>query len=196
MMVLLTNLQKKQKFKFIQMEKERKWYNRNWFISLTSSFAGVVFLAIYDSIKGKPLFSTLFNVVTFKVKLQIWMLLLIVLIFYIVLRIYNKRKLQKPDLKFKDSPNYLNYRKDNFRNFKWKWKYNINKEKNSYRIVNLKLLCPKCDYSLIPPPNFFVTNYKCPHCGNKVAEQFVPDAKEIMSLIIDNIDNRRYKKIQ
>ncbi|WP_316787109.1 hypothetical protein [Pedobacter frigiditerrae] len=175
----------------------QKWYHQ--FITFPV-VTGIVVAIVYDSIKERPLLSSLTSILisvwkyivlilTFKVSV-FWIIITLLLISFVLFIINNTKKVLDPKLQ---------YTTDVLVNWKWEWTY------SGKYIDNLTPLCPSCNT---------IMNYhngqsqydkfsECPRCNKVYATresqrqhtdiiQFEDD-KRIQMLIVDNIRKGNYK---
>ena len=84
------------------------------------------------------------------------------------------------------SSGFLNYTKDNFDKYNWKWDW-IKKSGGQYYVDNLKILCDKCE----TPMNFEHSFHRaeCPRC-NYIINDY-KNLNDVEAVIIDNLNRKK-----
>lgn len=145
---------------------------------------------IYDLIKSKTLFSTIWDVLkwiyslimtilTFKIPL--WVILLIIIIIIVILIIIAK-------LPIKEEPEFIKYTKDTIRGNTWTWSWDKNYA-GEWHVINLKVKCPKCQSTMIEYQDYI---FACPMCKFDTVGKEFDKPYEIKSIIIDKVKNNTY----
>ena len=164
-------------------------------IAIFSAFAGVVFTAIYDLIKSKPILSTFWNGLKwiwkniFEFEITVWQIILGIIVLILILYFLSKRENETP----KNQLDWRNYTKDRIHNMTWSWYW----EENLYGKWDVKDLRPICDScgTKMKLENSYNNSYEfadCPRCGRIYNER--KDLEKIHAVIIDNIQRRIYPK--
>ena len=142
--------------------------NSPWTISIGSTILGVLLTISLDYLKKEPILTTVLAILKWigtliwtilSYNIKVWWLIIAIVIFFIA-NIINKEF--KKDVTSK--PNFCNYRKDVFKNWKWSWDWNSSNSENAWVIKNLKAHCPKCDTPMIGNILFHKVEYTCPRC--------------------------------
>ena len=160
-------------------------------IALIGAAAGVVFTAIYDWIKNKPLLSTLKNFLgwiwnnIFQATFSVWQILIgIILIFTI--RFFAKKINSNETVQ----TGWLEYTEDVFDNLKWKWRW----RKSSFgywNVYDISPTCNKCGTKMnISGYSSFHAN--CPRCDNSIDN--LKSTDKIEAIILDNVERKLYRK--
>jgi Ca2+/Na+ antiporter len=177
----------------------QKWYNQ--FITFPI-ITGIAAVMIYDSLKQRPLLSSLVFIIkaiwkyiivalTFKISV-FWIIIALLLIIFVLFLLSNSKKVFDPKLQ---------YTTDVLINWRWEWTY------SGRYIQHLTPLCPSCNT---------IMNYRnghsqydkfaeCPRCNKCYATRDsqrqhtdimeFEDDKRIEMLIIDNIRKGNYKHL-
>lgn len=160
-------------------------------IAIFSGFVAIVFTAIYDWVKEKPILSSLWNVLKwlwnniFEFEVQVWQVLMTFLILLILKNIFNRK-----DKVVTNKVDWLDYKKDSFDELEWTWGWE--RGYNNWNIINLRPLCPKCGTKMRMSENYSYNSANCPRCENYLSK--VKDSTKIEAIIIDNIQRDLYKK--
>ena len=106
----------------------------------------IIFTAIYDFIKSKPIFSTFCDLLkwiwnnVFEVQLQIWQILLIIITFWIVKSIIIAMKKNSENLSNQNSNDWEHYTKDNIDGLNLRWKFIKNVKSNEWNVQNITIV--------------------------------------------------------
>ncbi len=158
-------------------------------VALFGATLGVLFTAIYDFIKERPILTTLWNSLKwvwknlFELKITIWQLLLALAIIYTLFKI-------RPKKKEKQSPDFLNYTTDNFDEIKWKWDWKWNSITRKWHVDNLVPLCTKCETATMLNEDYIDKYSTCPRCDNFMDK--LKSSEKIEAIIIDNVHRNLY----
>ena len=154
-------------------------------IAVFGALAGVLFTAIYDLIKSKPILSTLWILLKwvwkniFEFELTIWQILIVVLVIALI-SLLLKTKREEPKAKFTD------YRRDVIHGTEWVWSWEHNLLENKWEVHNITPICDNCGTRMKFEFNYGVrSTAKCPRCDNR--QTGLKDRETIEALIIDNI---------
>lgn len=156
-------------------------------ISFIGALFGIILTAIYDWVKDKPIFSTVWNFlkwIWFKIlefEIRLWQLILIVFVIYII------RKIIKTKSNNIENPKFLSYTTDNIHFFNWKWSWGLNPRNDQWNITDIKPICPKCQTMMHYEYSTMYYKYiaDCPRC--KFTNNQIAEIKDIEAIIIDNI---------
>ena len=108
--------------------KKKSWLTSSWTIGIGTTFFGFLLSILYDSLKNKPILSTIGQILQFiwnciisvlSFKLKVWWVL--VGIVGIIISLYFISKIQ--DIK----PDFYNYTEGVFKHWRWTWKWKWNK---------------------------------------------------------------------
>jgi ribosomal protein S27AE len=164
-------------------------------IAFFGALLSILFTAIYDWIKEKPIMFTLGNIVKwlwnniFEFSLTLWQIILGIILIVIIKNLFKK---VNPENNTKNNSEWLNYLEDSFDGLKWKWSWK-NNGYNKYKIDDLKPICSKCGTSMIIHDNIYSLSARCPRCEHYLERFKAPN--EIIHLIHDNIDRDLYKEL-
>ena len=169
------------------MEKIKK--NRILAVLITGLVLPILASLIYDLIKSKTLFTTIWSilkwifslivkVLTFKISL--WIILVCILIFIVVIIVIAHFPTKN------NEPEFIKYTEDVIRGVTWTWSWELGVD-HKWHIQNLKVKCSKCNATMIEYQDYV---FACPMCkydtfGKKFDKPF-----EIESIIIDRVNNR------
>lgn len=166
-------------------------------LAFISGLISIMFTAIYDWAKEKPIFST-FTYMTrwiwnkiFEFELKIWQIILIILGFTIIKR--TIKFLSKNNISTNDENDWLNYTEDSIEGLKWRWKWNRNPLNHKWNVNDIRIACNNCgtsmnmDYDISYAENFA----ECPRCDRKINR--FKDVDKIEAIIIDNVQRGLYK---
>lgn len=170
----------------------KKSKNSEYKIALFSALAGVIFTAIYDLIKDKPILSTLINVFKwiwnklFEIQIPLWIILLLIILIILFRKFKPKKNNQISD--------FRKYTKDEFDGILWKWRWERNYN-NKWSAQKITPVCDKCGTTTLLNEEYMDVYATCPRCNN-ILKNLKPTYK-IEAIIIDNIDrNLHLNKIQ
>lgn len=162
-------------------------------IAIFSAFIGIVFTAIYDFIKDKPILSSFFSICQwiwtniFEFKIKIWLLLLFLTTIYLIKRFYNYKT------KTPNKADWLNYEEDTIDGIKWKWIWYKNPMSGNWTISDLKIVCNKCETSMDMNESYPYDYAECPRCDNR--KERYRSLQKIEAIIIDNVQRGLYKSL-
>jgi len=165
-------------------------------ITIFSGFVGIVFTAIYDVIKSKPILSTFWNGLKwiwkniFEFELTVWQVLLgfgvLILILYLL-------SLRNSDGVLENGFDWRSYNKDRIHNMSWSWYWDKNPLDGKWNVKDLKPICNSCGTKMHFDNSSWSSVYaECPRCESKYHEQ--KDLTKIESVIIDNVQRGIYPK--
>src|SRR5690606_25326065 len=118
-----------------------------------------------DNVKSMPvlkylviffnwLYDTAIDILNFPIK--VWWLLFICMVLYVTYKVFKS-------VRQKQIPDYINYNKDVFKNWIWRWEWKL--KSGDWTITNLTAYCPKDDVQLIDNGDFFRNRCYCPKCN-------------------------------
>lgn len=164
-------------------------------IAIFSAFAGIVFTAIYDLIKSKPILSTFWKGIIwiwkniFEFELKVWQIILVVLLLMFILYLLSKRKNKSPEIQF----DWRDYTKDTIHNITWSWFWEKNPLYGKWNIKDLRPLCDSCGTKMKLEDSYNRDKFaECPRCGNVYTKQ--KDLEKIEAIIIDNVQRDIFPK--
>lgn len=168
--------------------------NSEYKTAIFSGFVAIVFTAIYDWVKEKPILSSLDNVLKwvwynlFQFELAVWQILLLFIILILVKIFFKRNKAED-----KNALDWLDYKKDTFDGLEWKWIWqkSVNKweeDFSNWKIDDLDPICPKCGMEMNLRTYY---SADCPRCDNYVSG--IKPPHKIRSIIIDNVKRGLYK---
>ncbi|HLO72687.1 MAG TPA: hypothetical protein VK164_02010 [Flavobacterium sp.] len=158
-------------------------------IAVFSAFISILFTAIYDWLKQKPLLTTLLDIIKwlwkniFEFEIKIWLLLIIIIVYKIskiIIKSFNK-----PKNITTTSKSFINYSEETIDGIKWKWKWEKNPLTGKINIQDLKPICNKCGTSMDLNENGYKVYADCPRCDNEISN--FKDTQKIEAIIIDNV---------
>ena len=166
-------------------------------LAIFGAFASIIFTAIYDLIKDKPLLSTLFTFVRwiwinlFEFKLRLWQAVLILILYRLIKKLVEKSR-ESSDRR-NTKADWLLYTEDLFDGIKWKWGWVRNPLTNKMNINNLTIVCGKCGTSMSLDSSYtYGNNAQCPRCDNRINRY--KDIQKVEAIIIDNVQRGLYPK--
>ena len=174
-------------------EQSKKWYYNPWILTLGGGIFSLICTIVYDSIKSKPILTTvaafftwfwnlIISVLTFNI--QVWWIL--VVLFLIVIYAYFRKPTEHIAPK---EPDFFRYKSDKFKYWKWSWEYR--KSGNQWSIINLEAHCPKCDTPMLNHSSAFTPSYTCPRCDFSAFNRRCDSPEKVEAVIIDNINRGR-----
>ena len=175
------------------MKRFSKWLKTPQGISLSAVFIGFILTVIWDSIKDKPVFTTIFfilksvwNFIAFLLnfQLRVWWILIGIAIIVFVFHLIVKFSSEKEAL-----PDFLDYTSDKISGWNWSWLWERQYDRK-YDIENLHLECPNCETPLIETYRGF-GGVACPRCNYSTTKE-LPDFNTIELLIKDNVRKKHY----
>ena len=166
-----------------------------WTISIGTATFSMLLTILYDSIKQKPILSTLslvfkwiwnaiITILNYNIK--VWWILLGIFIFILILYLIDKFK---PEKTFK--PDFYDYREDRFRVWKWTWIWKWSQSHKAWIINELKAHCPTCDTPLIDYSSIHGYYFDCPRCSFIARDGQCDNPDKIERVILDNVDRQR-----
>jgi hypothetical protein len=177
----------------------QKWYHQFFTFPVVT---GIAVAMVYDSIKEKPLLTSLTLIIkgiwkytilflTFKISV-FWIIIALLLLWLVLFIINNSKKVFDPKLQ---------YTTDIFINWKWEWTY------SGRYIHNLTPLCPSCNTIMSYHNGHYPYDKfaECPRCNRAYATREsirnhtdiieFEDDKRIDMLIVDNLRKGSYKHL-
>lgn len=125
----------------------------------------------------------------FRIELELWLILGISFIVYILNRAIQKSKERNRNVPL---PEFINYTRGRFDNCQWTWSYRYNQAKHIHEIMNLTPECNICHTPAVYDYDGVLFNdyvYDCPRCDSK---QRVKKKDKVERVIIDNIEKQNY----
>jgi DNA-directed RNA polymerase subunit RPC12/RpoP len=124
----------------------------------------------------------------FRIKLELWLIILIILLVYIINKlIRSTRNNKQTNLQ----PRFKNYTRDKIGNCFWTWEYTYDTIQKANVVKNLQPICNKCDttseYKYDVLFNDFIL--ECPRCDNKL---IIKTKEKVEAIIVDNIKRSNY----
>lgn len=160
-------------------------------ITLLGAAAGVLFTAIYDWIKEKPILSSFKSIIIWfwnnilEYNFTVWQIIIGMIILLIIKTILKK------NITVNEKADWLEYTQDIFSGIKWKWEWR-NNGYNLYSIKNLQPVCNSCGTGMTVYEDWHENTANCPRCDNHLSK--VKDLSKIKAIINDNIEREIYKK--
>ncbi len=158
---------------------------------------GVISSFIYDLFKQLPILSTIgwfLNVVydaaitTLNYPIRIWVILLLIFGLYGIY--YGFKKSVK-----KIEPEWLQYKKDIFKTWIWKWEYKLDNNSGRYHIQNLAPYCPDDEVQLLSNGLSWNREFYCPKCNKTYPEKWKDSfekEQDIFALIRSKIEKNNF----
>jgi phage FluMu protein Com len=185
------------------MEKSRthNFFYNPYTIGIGTIIIGTPIASIlYDLSKNKPLLSTIFflvkwlytaiiTVLTYSIPVYVILIILFVLALIALGDIYIGNRNRKPIL-----PEFINYKTDTLKYFKWSWDWYFNSLHNYWEIKDLNIHCSKCGTKMLTYKSYGnYVQYQCPRCNFQIdsTQQNFEHEHIIDALIKDNLDKRR-----
>lgn len=163
-----------------------------WTIAVLSPIITTSIVAIIKGINFIDAIKYIINIIKIVLdyKISVKTIAIIIILLYIVLRIYIKIL----ELKEEGKPKWLNYTQDIYKGWHFKWEYT--KGYDTYSIKNLRPIC-ECGCGLSIKERHHNTYYSngvlvCPKCDrtyNSIDEEIISDFKTILS---HNIETNNY----
>lgn len=175
--------------------KKKSWLTSSWTIGIATTVLGGLLTILIDSLKNKPILSTIDQVFHFiwiciisvlNFNLRVWWLLVGLAVIIIILYFISK---DQGEIK----PDFYDYKEGILKQWKWTWKWERNSYKKAWEITDMQAHCPRCDTFLIHYTNHFYDseNYNCPRCNFNADSDQCEDEGKIRVLICDNIEKKR-----
>lgn len=164
-------------------------------IAIIGAAFGVIFTAIYDWIKAKPVLSTFLSLCkllwenVFQFKLSVWQVFLVLFLFFVIKIVLKKFNKKKANDSF-DENHWLKYKEDIFDGVKWKWDWQKNTVTGKTNIYDLRPLCPDCETQMDIKESGSYEFADCPRCEYILARFKSPSKVE--AVIIDNVQRSIY----
>lgn len=178
----------------------KNWKKSPWTIAIVSGLLPFFCSIVYDLIKEKPFFSTIWIVLKWignlllsfiNLELKLWWIVvgiaLIIFIIYITDKI-GRSKAFKPD--------FYEYCEDKFNKWKWTWEWKFSESKNVWIASNLEAKCPQCETPMIERRTYHHIHFDCPRCNFSASDNECDYPDKVERIIIDNIERKRKKKKQ
>ena len=140
----------------------------------------------------KKIWQFILNIFTFKI--PVWIILIGLIIIIIVFRyivIFKEVSLYNA-IKKKSSNPFLDYTKDEIKNWLVTWEYSFDEYEEKYRIIKIILLCLHCECTLKQESHY---DLKCVNCNTtyRVQNDINETIKELEILIHHKIKTGAYK---
>ena len=165
-------------------------------IAIFSAFAGIIFTAIYDLIKSKPILSTFWNALKwvwkniFEFQLTVWQIILGLGFLILILYLLSKRENEAGENQIE----WLSYVNDNIHNVKWSWFWEKSVLDGKWSVKDLRPICNSCGTKMhLNNTSWEKKIADCPRCEKILYEH--KDLAKVESVIIDNIQRGIYPKI-
>lgn len=176
----------------------KKFFLNGYTIGIASAIIAILATSTTDVLSHVPLFTTLKSLFGFLIaillfKVSIWLFLIFIIAFVgilILISNINSKKIDKPVKII--PPDFLNYKEDTFKEWKWSWNYKLDNYQKKYIIEGLMPVCLKCNIKTIK--DSFGDIYYCPNCTNSygIYNNNQEHPAKIEALIIHNIENESY----
>lgn len=180
---------------------DAKWYSRWWVSGIMFPAAGAIIASfVYDKVKSYPLLTTVLKIFQWCIKailsvlqfeIPVWAIILFAILAILILRIIVWFKSKTSPL-----PDWISYRSDRFKNWKWVWEYQLS-DKGKYEVTKLLPLCPNCQKKMMFYSDILENSYTCPLCERRYGTRsntYYEDRSQILQLIIDNVENQAYPR--
>lgn len=177
------------------MNKMKKVLSNSWAISVGSSLIVIAITALVKKINFfeslKLLLSWFIKIITFRVPL--YLIVLGILFFIVIINISVKIEERKEE----NRPKWLNYTTDSYKDWIFKWQYNINYY-NQCKIENLRPVC-QCGCELSEKNNYNNVYYSlgrliCPNCEKIYPIMDIDTLEDFQKILIHKIDTGNYPK--
>lgn len=167
-----------------------------------AGFVGIVFTALYDIIKSKPILSTFWDVLkwiwrnVFSYEVTIWQIIIFIVVSLIIRRIVLVIKGEDDeldnDIKIdEDEPDWVYYIKDKIHGINWEW-YWRKDYSGKWSVDDLRPVCDSCGTKMQVDNSPYSRVYaECPRCNKKYGEH--RDFSKIEAVIIDNVHRGLYE---
>ena len=168
--------------------------------TIFGGFIGILFTAIYDIIKSKPILSTLWDTLkwiwknVFEFQLAIWQVLITLAITLIVRQMILRLKgdVVYEDEIYEDEIDWLSYTKDEIHGMNWSWSWDKS-YLEKWSVKDLRPLCDSCGTKMHLDESYYSRVYaECPRCERTYNEH--KELRKIEAVIIDNIQRGIYLK--
>ena len=173
--------------------------NNEYKIAFFGALLSIIFTAIYDFIKEKPLLSTFINFLKwiwshiFEYQLKVWQILILIVLIWLIKAILKAIKKPKESVTQNKSADWLNYTEDNIGGLNWRWKWERNVLTQQWNVVDLTIACNKCGTSMHLNDSYvYGKQAECPRCDNQIRDY--KDLQKTESIIIDNVKRDLYQK--
>jgi len=176
----------------------KKFWASPWTIGIGTSFIGFLFTVIYDLVKDKSIFSTIWSIIKWiwnliisflNLNIKVWWLLIGIAVLFLVLFLIAKYYDFKNENE--NSAGFLKYTKDTIQG--WSWEWNWQKDwYGKYDVENLHPVCSSCGTPLVRDEDFY-GNLKCLRCNRNYNNHF-PDLNHVKMIIIDNARRNLFPK--
>jgi len=169
-----------------------KTTNSEYKIAIFGAAVSIIFTAIYDWIKAKPILYTLKSILgwiwnnIFKFELPVWQIIILLMVVLILNKILKKSPKENIEENFND---WLNYTEDSFDGLKWKWIWQ--KVFGKWNIENLSPICPECGTTM--EQYNMMRSATCPRCDHRIYD--FKSSSKIEAIIIDNVKRDLYKPL-
>ena len=164
-------------------------------LAIFGGFIGVVFTAVYDLIKEKPILSTLlnilkwiwFNIMEFEV--TVWQIIVGLITIIFILYLFSLKK-EFPINNFDD---WFSYENDTIHNVQWNWQWEKNPLTGKWNVNDLRPICHSCGTKMHLEESSWSSKFAdCPRCGTEYYDR--KDLRKIEAVILDNVRRGIYPK--
>lgn len=157
----------------MEKNKSQNFFSNPWVVGIGTTILSVFVLRIIDRITGSTITTTILNWLS-STPMTIWNFLLeayhipfygLVIVFLSgpltligilwLLSFRGNKEEQNLNIDSTTTPNWLNYKQDNFHGVQYRWSYELNSI-GKYEISSIRPFCPKC--------NCLIINNRCPNC--------------------------------
>lgn len=166
-------------------------------VGLITTVFGFLLTVVYDFWKEKPILTTLVAMFKSLVRLawrildfdlKVWWILAFVFLLIVVASIINKLRKEEDA-----QPDFLSYREDQFKNWKWTWSWRLSSRTNKYVISDLNAHCPKCDTQMMGRYDDYSLLFTCPRCEFTAMNEQCDQPSKVETIIFDNIRRKESK---
>lgn len=164
-------------------------------LAFISGLISIMFTAIYDWAKEKPIFSTFIDIIKwiwknlFEFELKIWQILLLIFGFTMIKRI--TKILSKKNTPINNENDWLNYTEDFIEGLRWRWKWHRNPLNHNWNVNNISIACHNCGTSMNMDTSYVENFAECPRCDKTITG--FKNIDKIEAIIIDNVQRGLYK---
>ncbi len=170
--------------------------NKEVKIAIIGAFAGIVFTALYDLFKSKPILSTLWNWLRwiwnniFEFELTFWQIILGIVVLIIISNFLKNRKSLSQEFQMY----WGSYCKDKIHDMNWSWYWEKDPLSGKWSINDLRPVCDSCETKMhLNDNNSWDKKFAdCPRCGQVYNER--KDLRKVEAVIIDNLERGIFPK--
>ena len=180
------------------MKRVKKILANIWVISIVSPIITAIIISVFTALikqinffeAFKLLLSWIFRIFTFRIPLYVFVLIILFIIF-----IYLYVKIE--ETKESNLPNWLNYTKEHYKSWIFKWEYSLGY--NKYEIKNLRPIC-RCGCELSIKDEYKNKWYSrgilvCPNCGNTYPTLDRDTLDDFQKILIHSINMGDYPEM-